>query len=305
MRTKVLVVIIFGFLKVATVRAQQDPLYSQYIINPFVINPAYAGLTNNFNASVSYRHQWSDLEGAPKTINANAHLSLFDNRMGAGLMVISDKIGINTVDEVYATYSYRIEAGKDKTLSFGLQAGMSTYKVDDSKVAIYDVTDPLFQNSGNERKPGFGAGIILTGDKFFAGISVPRMLKPSLLKDGVQTTLHDQHFYAMGSYMLVISERVSVKPSALIKMVSGAPASVDVNASFIFMEKYHAGILTRNLSTYGLFVYALLRDNLRFGYVFEVPTGSSVESNFTTHEMTLGFRMKMLGFHSNSSMPGF
>jgi hypothetical protein len=30
--------------------AQQDPLYSQYLLNPLLINPAYAGLNDNLNA---------------------------------------------------------------------------------------------------------------------------------------------------------------------------------------------------------------------------------------------------------------
>lgn len=35
--------------------AQVDPLYAQYLSNPMLINPAYAGLNNNLNASVTYR----------------------------------------------------------------------------------------------------------------------------------------------------------------------------------------------------------------------------------------------------------
>src|SRR5882672_9984639 len=80
--------------------AQQDPLYSQYLNNPFVLNPAYAGLTDNLNLSISYRSQWTGLEGSPKTVNANGHISLFDNRMGAGMMIIADQIGNTTINDV-------------------------------------------------------------------------------------------------------------------------------------------------------------------------------------------------------------
>src|SRR5579871_3854385 len=96
--------------------AQQDPLYSQYINNPFVINPAYAGLTDNLNLSLSYRSQWTGLDGSPKTVNANGHISLLDNRVGAGLMIVSDQIGNSTTNEVFGSYSYRVHVTRNKIL---------------------------------------------------------------------------------------------------------------------------------------------------------------------------------------------
>src|SRR5688572_90326 len=119
---KITAILIVCFIT-STVLAQQDPLYSQYINNPFVLNPAYAGMTNNLNTSVSYREQWTGLEGNPTTLNANGDVSLSGNRMGAGLMIVSDKIGSTSVNEFYGSYAYRIRLVRNTTLSFGLQAG--------------------------------------------------------------------------------------------------------------------------------------------------------------------------------------
>jgi len=285
--------------------AQQDPLYSQYINNPFVLNPAYAGLTKNFSAAISYRHQWSGLEGSPKTINASGHISLLDNRMGAGIMIVSDQIGYNTTTEVLGSYSYRIKLDNLKTLSFGLQAGMANYKIDNSKVNPFDPGDQLFEGTISETKPSFGAGIILTTDRLFVGLSVPRMLSPSLTDDGVTSSLYTRHLYAMGSYIFFISDHIRLKPSALVKLVSGAPASLDLNASVILKENYQVGLLTRDFNTYGLFLQGIFKETFRLGYVFEVPTGSSVGSNFNTHEVTLGIRMNVLSFHDNSAVLSF
>lgn len=285
--------------------AQQDPLYSQYINNPFVLNPAYAGLTNNLNTAVSYRQQWGGLEGSPKTFNANGHISLFDNKMGAGLMIVSDRIGATTVNEAYGSYSYRINVTSDKMLSFGLQLGMVNYQFDNSKVNPQDRSDPLYAGTVSETRPSLGAGVILKNDKFFVGLSVPRMLKSTLSAAGLQSTLYTQHFYLMGSYLFFITDRIRLKPSALLKLVSGAPGSVDLNASLIFRENYAAGLLTRNFNTYGVFLQALIKDTFRFGYVFEVPTGKSVGANFITHEITVGFRMNVLRFHQNSAVMSF
>lgn len=296
--------ITFFFLLSALVEsaAQQDPLYSQYINNPFVLNPAYAGLTDNLNLSLSYRNQWGGYEGNPKTLNANGHLSLFNNKMGVGLMIVSDQIGSNKTNEVMAAYSYRVNVTRNKMLSFGLQAGMTSFQIDNSKVNPYDPTDPLFQGNIRETKPTIGFGMILKSDRFFIGMSVPRMLKATVNAGEQEASLYTQHFYAMGSYLIFLSDRIRFRPTALLKMVSGAPASVDINASLIIHENYQAGLLTRNFNSYGLFLQALLKDKVRLGYVFEIPTGSSVGTNFTTHEITLGFRMNVLSFHNNNSV---
>lgn len=302
MKTMIAVVIVlFCF----SAKAQQDPLYSQYLNNPFVLNPAYAGLTDNLNLSLNYRTQWAGFEGSPKTANLNGHISLADNKMGVGAMLISDQIGGTTINEFFGSYSYRINITDDKILSFGLQAGFANYQIDNSKANPFDKTDALFLGTNSETKPSFGFGAILKSEKFFVGLSVPRMLRSTLETQGLQSSLYTQHYYLMGSYLFFLSERIRFKPSVLAKLVSGAPASMDINASLIIHENYQVGLLTRNFNTYGIFLQALIKDSFRLGYTFEVPTGSSVGSNFTSHEITLGLRLNALSFHKNSGVISF
>jgi type IX secretion system PorP/SprF family membrane protein len=301
---KVILAMIFVSLCFSA-KAQQDPLYSQYLNNPFVLNPAYAGLTDNLNLSLSYRTQWASFEGSPKTANLNGHMSLVNNKMGVGAMFISDQIGNSTINEFFGSYSYRINVTDDKVLSFGLQAGFANYQIDNSKTNPFDKTDALFIGSNSETKPSFGFGAILKSEKFFVSLSVPRMLKTTVETQGKQASLYTQHYYLMGSYLFFVSERIRFKPSVLAKLVGGAPASMDLNASLIIHESYQAGVLTRNFNTYGLFLQAILKDSFRLGYTFEVPTGSSVGSNFTSHEITLGFRMNALSFHQNNGVLSF
>jgi len=89
---KILILLAITLLA-APLFAQQDPLYSQYMLNPLLINPSYAGLNNNFNAMVGYRMQWTGLEGQPHTLNASAHTSLVNNKIGLGILFVNDRIG--------------------------------------------------------------------------------------------------------------------------------------------------------------------------------------------------------------------
>lgn len=281
------------------VHAQVDPLYAQYLNNPLLINPAYSGLNNNLNASVSFRKQWAGFDGSPTTLNANGHTSLFDNRMGVGLIVLRDQVGANSNTEVHATYAYRIDLD-EKYFSFGLQAGVVSFKSNNGDLNPYDPTDPLFVGTVNSSKPSFGAGAILNSERYFIGLSVPRMLKPKATFGDIETELYARHFYLMGAYTIFLNEHIRLKPSVLLKGVGGSPLSADLNFALNFEEKYTAGIFTRNFNTYGLMAQLKFGRAYRFGYVFEVPSNNSVGARFTSHELTFGMNLALFSFHDTT-----
>jgi len=279
-------------------QAQMDPLYAQYLNNPLVINPAYTGLNNNLNVSVTYRKQWAGFEGSPSTVNVSAHTSLMNRKMGLGILILQDKIGSNKNTEVHATYAYKIDLG-DQTLSFGLQAGLINFRSNDD-LNPYDSNDPAFTTNQNVTKPSFGAGIILKSERYFIGLSAPRLLNENAVAGMTQTNLYNQHFYGTAAFLLYVSEQVRFKPSVLIKAVKGAPLSIDYNASFVFDQKYTVGLYTRNLNAYGFLTQLKFGKGYRFGYTFEVPSNNSVGTRFTTHEVTLGLNVAVFSSHHST-----
>ena len=287
-------------LLTAAAFGQQDPLYSQYINNPMVINPAYAGLNNNFNASVAYRNQCGGFEGNPKTFNFNSHVSLVENKVGLGLLVVQDQIGGAKNTEVQGAFSYKLPLDDTKTFSFGMQAGFINFRNNFSDLNLDDPTDEAFIQNENVSKPNLGAGAILKSDKFFFGVSIPRLLNTTLSQGGQDFQLYDRTLYVFGSYAYFINENIRFKPAVLLRAVKGSPMSVDLNLNFNFNEKYTAGVFTRNFNTYGVQVQAKLGDKLKFGYTFEIPMNNSVGSAFTTHELFLGLTMPTFDFHDRS-----
>ena len=291
-----------------TTHAQIDPLYAQYLNNPLVINPAYTGFNKELNASVSFRKQWAGFDGSPTTINATVHSSLLDNKMGVGLIVVQDQIGEYKNTIAMGTYSYKIEF-EDLTLSFGLQGGIVNYRIDNSELNIEDDGDTYFADNQNVTKPVFGAGLVLSSNSLFLGLSVPRMLKSkgtfSNDTETVEANLYTQHYYGMASYIFFINERLRFKPSVLLKYVQGNPISADVNAMLNIDERFGIGAFTRNLNTYGLLAQIKFAQSYRFGYAFELPVGKSVGVNFSTHEITLGLSLGVFDFHDLERVNSF
>jgi type IX secretion system PorP/SprF family membrane protein len=300
---KILLLAAFVFCTLIS-KAQIDPLYAQYLNNPLLINPAYSGIHNNFNAAASYRKQWAGFDGSPSTFNVNAHSSFNNNKMGLGLIILSDQVGVNANTEVQATYAYKLDLN-GKFFSFGLQAGMINFKSANGDLNPYDPSDPAFAGTLNFTKPSFGAGAILHSDKYFVGLSVPRMLKSNAPIGDIETELYSQHFYLMGAYNIFLNEHFRLKPSILLKGVKGAKLSTDLNFALNIDEKYTAGVFTRSFNTYGLLAQMKINDTYRFGYAFEVPSNNSVGSKFTSHEFMIGMNLSLFNFHDKVSVSTF
>lgn len=279
-----------------SVVAQQDPIYASYMLNPLTINPAYAGSNNMLNASVQYRTQWAGLDANPTTFNFSGHMSMFRNKIGAGLMVISDKLGDNKNTEFQGLFSYKIQLNKS-WLSFGMQTGFIRYETDPSQLTIRDPGDPAFEQM-TETKFNTGVGILLKSDNYMLGISVPRLLPATVSQGGQTIELYKQTYYLFGSYAWLLNEDIRFKPSVLLRATQGSPLSYDINATMTYKEKLTGGLFTRNFNTYGLLAQMVL-DKFRVGYVFELPVGSS-NLNFTTHEITVGIAMHVLDFHDRA-----
>ena len=173
-----LTLILLILLGTVSVKAQQDPQYTQYMYNTQVINPAYAGSRDVLSFGLLYRTQWVGLDGAPEsgTLSMNTPFGGLDN-MGIGLAVVYDKIGPATESNIVVDYSYTINTSDLDELSFGLKAGLDILNVDYTKLNIFDLNDPRFQNNiDNKLQPQIGAGVYYNTNKFYIGLSVPNFL---------------------------------------------------------------------------------------------------------------------------------
>lgn len=283
-------------LIVSVCQGQQDPLYAQYLLNPVILNPAYAGFTYSLSMNAGYRKQWAGFDGSPATFYASAHSSFVNNRVGLGLIVQQDRIGSQKTNSIQGLYSYHLQLSGDRRISFGLQGGILAYTQDYSELTI-DRNDPGFLQNVNVLNPTAGAGIIYSSAKLYAGLSVPRLFKNTVRIDNETLTYYNQHAYLMLAYNSTLSYNMKLKPFLMARAAPGSSFSVDAGVVLSANNAYSAGLFTRNLHTYGLIASVDLGNHLRFGYVFEIPVNVTSFSTGTTHELTLSMRLKWLRFH--------
>lgn len=292
------ILIFMSCLLISTISiAQQDPVYAQYLNNPFVINPAYAGSNERLNASFQYRSQWSGVQGHPETFNFNSHLSIKDNKIGVGLIAIQDKIGENTTNDLETAAAYKIDLTGGKVFSFGMQFGLMRFTNSLSGLNLQP-GDPYF-NLYNVSKFNTGAGVMLKSDRYLIGLSAPHLIPVSVnMGNGQSILVYDRTYYLLGSYMIYLNERVRLRPAALLRASDNFKPTVDLNMNLQIEDFYSAGIFTRNFNTYGVLLQMIIK-NYRLGYAIEVPA-SKTAIPFTTNEFMFGISLRALKFHRDS-----
>ncbi|MGS4344188.1 type IX secretion system membrane protein PorP/SprF [Myroides odoratus] len=288
-----LVCAILGLISVPTAFAQQDPQYTQYMYNPAVINPAYAGSVSNLQFFGLYRTQWVGLEGAPKTAYLSATTPLNDSGLGMGFHFKNDHLGVMDQNSLAIDLAYTVDLNYQYKLAFGLKGTGSLLDVNYDKLHIYDGTDPIAgENISNKFSGNVGAGVYLYSDKAYVGISAPMILSSNIYNDNDYKVMKEKtHFYLMGGYVFDINPDIQFKPAALVKVMTGSPLQVDLTANFLFYEKFTLGAAYRwDASVSGLAGFQVT-DGLFIGYTYDADTSKLAKYHSGSHEIFMKFEL--------------
>ncbi len=275
--------------------AQFEPQFTQYLNNEMFINPAYAGTRGCTSASILYRNQWTGIEGAPKTTTLNVHSPFKYEKIGLGLSIMNDKIGVTNQTAAFASYAYHMQVTEKGKLSFGLQGGIINVTDNLLDVVTIDPNDQEFsQNITHKVLPNFGFGTYFHTDRFYAGISVPRFIDnkinvTTLKAQSNKINPDDFHYYAYSAYVFDAGKNVKMKPSVMIKAVEGAPVQADVNMNVLFNEIFWIGASYRTNSAVALTAQVQLNKQLRFGYSYDYTLTKLNDYSSGSHELTIGY----------------
>jgi type IX secretion system PorP/SprF family membrane protein len=288
--------------------AQQYPVFTQYYFNELVINPAYAGAHVQLSMTSTYRHQWVNFPGAPKTISLSGHTALYNGKMGVGLLINHDEIGSYGNQNVYGYYSYKINF-RDATLSMGLQAGFNFLGVDFSQLDLLDPDDPSFVPL-NEFKPNFGAGLYYNRKNFFVGFSVPFILNSDLTSDAetLATSIKEARYYFLrGGTIFPINPKETVKlnPSILVRAQEGQPLSMDLNLGIVIHDVLSTGVSWRSGDALINFIDLKLSEKFHFAYSYDWTSSDIRRFSNGSHEFMINYRAKITTAHKELNCPTY
>jgi type IX secretion system PorP/SprF family membrane protein len=299
--------------------AQQDPMFTKYMFNSLVFNPAYAGAKDHMSITLLHRDQWWGIDGAPKTQSFTMHTPLENDKIGLGMSIVRDEIGPTNTISAMGSYAYRMPLGGGK-LCLGLQAGVMNYRTDLTKLTIKNQSDYAFMNSLNPNMwiPNVGAGVhYYVPNKFYVGISSPHLLNSPLRDGGVvgpDSVMAQQyrHYYLFAGGAIPLNSSMVFKPSILIKNTGlfgefqadntvGAPTEFDLDLSLLIYDALWVGVAfrgafegftgTSSFDSGDIWVSYYLRNGFRIGVAYDytlTELGSFAQGSY---EIMLGYEM--------------
>ncbi len=307
--------------------AQQQPQYTQYLINNYILNPALTGIENYTDVKISHRHQWVGLQDAPVTTYLTLHTPLgkkddrttatsFDMpgenprgrnywqdyeaakpHSGIGLKVINDRTGPLNRFSGYVSYAYHVGITAQTSISAGFEAGVQDVFLNRSKLdfGTANPIDPAVYNSGeiNSLKPDFGAGIWVYSADYFIGLSAQQIIPQKIyFSDNTvkqQTSKLVPHIFATAGYRFFIDDDISMIPSFMLKYVQPAPAQLDLNTKFQYRDLLWAGVGYRVKDGFNALVGLNVSNTFNISYAYDYTTSQLNTITKGTHEIVLGF----------------
>lgn len=276
-----------------SLKAQQDPMYTQYMHNPLTVNPAYAGSTDMLSAMLLAREQWVGFDGAPQSRTLTASAPITRYAIGAGLSFINDELGPVKQNSIYADFAYHLKLNSRAKLAFGIKAGFDMLQINLTNLTLNQQNDDTFSSDFSEDFIlNFGLGLYYYTERFYLGVSVPRLLKNNYDNDGFNTTSYgykERHYFMTMGALFDLNENLKFKPSVLTKVVWNAPVSIDLSANFILNDMLWLGAAYRIEDSMSFLIHYQLTQQLRVGYAYDMTESELRKYNQGTHEVMIAY----------------
>lgn len=297
---------------------QQMPMYSQYIMNGFLVNPSFAGRDGYTSVNLTVREQWAGLAQAPSTYALSFQTRILKDsyiskstavkkklirptrggQVGIGGYLFNDNNGIMHRTGLQGAYAYNIPMGNDddeysKTLSFGLALMAYQYSVKLDNL-IYDPDDPYLNNYDRSVFiTDFNFGVSYATPKYYAGFAMTNLLRGSLMfskgSDNDNTELG--HYYLTGGIKFPLSGNWTIEPSAFIKSSDMFFKSIqlDITSRVYYKNDYWAGVSWRTNDAI-IVMLGLKYDRFYFAYAFDFTLTDIRRQSLGTHEFSLAVK---------------
>lgn len=295
-------------------KAQKLPLYSQYVLNGFLINPAMAGHDGYTSFNTTARQQWLGFNEAPQTYSASWQTRLLKRsykivnnpirnnnrlipstkgRVGLGAYVINDVNAKVAKTGISFTYAYHIIMNNNQ-LSFGLAVKAFQYRIYSENLFFGESGDPVLNGDFNSvaYSPDADFGILFRGYDYFVGFSVSNLLQTYVLigANEIPDFKTYRHYWLMGGYKFELGQDFQLEPSALFRTTENWNPLGDLSLKLYYSDLFWGGFSYRtNKSIIAL--VGIRVEGLYFGYSFDWALSEIGHYNYGSHEINMSVKL--------------
>jgi type IX secretion system PorP/SprF family membrane protein len=273
----------------ASLLAQVQPLFSQYMHDATVINPAYAGSADALAFTLQARMQWINTVGAPSVQILSGHTPLPGIPFAAGVRLLHESVGNGRHMAVSPAFVYRVTEGK-KSFAGGLSTNISRYTPGYENLLLYHKDDAIFALRESMWVVTLGAGLFYSTDRFYAGFAVPEIIPAS--KPDPERNIFSRHlrqYIFHTGKVFTLNHDVLLKPNLLLSIPEEGVAYADINLNALFRETLWVGASYRTSQLLGGLVQLQLNSQWRLGYAWDIPLKRDRVYGSDSHEISLQY----------------
>lgn len=325
------ILVLAGLVISVSAFSQQNPQYSQYLRNQFMVNPGAAGVYDFVDITIGGRWQWIGFGDEPRTTylsvssplsskpkprynpalrissgpvrNPEIKTGKFKHAIGG--QVIADQYGAFRKMHFAGTYAIHMPVSKNYNLSFGTRLGLSNNAFLQEKAIVLNPTDPTATySSGDDTYDNFiadqsskyildlGAGLYLYSKKAFFGLAADQLTR-DLVEFGTGTSNFNtqMHFNATAGYKIGLNENLSLTPAMLIKYMAPAPVSVEGSLQLEYKEWLWIGASYRHKDAVIGMLGLNINERFKFGYSYDFSLSRFNDFSGGGHEIVLGLML--------------
>ncbi len=319
-----LITVLSTLVVLSNLNAQQLPLYSDYIMNGFYINPAMAGSEGYTIVSLASRDQWAGIQNSPQTdvagvqwrilkeaptitnnlFTGQRELVSHSGRVGLGVYIFNDQNGLIQRTGAQFSYAYHIFIN-NRQLSFGL--GINTFQfsiASDQFNFGKNTSDPIY-NSGFANKvlvPDGVAGLYLLSYDSFYGLSIANIFQTPL-KIGSPTYDYRIYrtYYLMGGKRFNKNDMFSIEPSFFVQGSENLVVQANFQIREYYNQDYYLGLLYRTGSVTSTQINAgsaislqvgVKWDKFYFSYAYDYSLTEGIQSHtYGSYELNIALKL--------------
>ena len=272
--------------------AQQLPVvYNQFFMNPYVYNPAYAGVEGHAVAFVTYKQQFAGVPGAPSIYNANFHVPL-KGGLAVGAMAYSRQAGPYNLSSGKVSAGYLVSIDREHFFRFGMSLGAGTNTID------YDYAepnDPAFNNLNPNTAFMIGdVGVAYHFGHFNIGVSLPKLFSYDVItnEEGFQVTPkpQDNILFKM-NYRGHLNDNIAIEPHILYRYNKFLPNQYEGTVILHLLHIVWVGATYRQDAGFIGLIGAKLYEKIGIGYAYEYGSPNTASLLGPTHEIHIGYHI--------------
>lgn len=296
------------------VRAQQQALYSQYMLDAYLVNPAVAGAEGVTAINLTARQQWAGYSEAPSTYALSAQTRILktsfrnrsrliksrvrrrrpSGRVGLGAFVFNDNNGRIHRTGFQGTYAYHIYM-RDYQISFGASISAFQFKANVTQDDVLQTNDPMLQGKISKFAPDANFGFLISQSSFYAGFSATSLFQSAIQfgagNSDVAYRLLRQYYLVGGYRFQPYRSDFAVEPSILFTTNERFQFGTDINIKGYYKNDYWIGLSFRSTGAV-ITMIGVKYQQFYLGYAFDYSFSDvSNLSKSGSHEVMIGMKI--------------